>query len=264
MLLKEDYFEDIDITDDDIQTDNTITSFLSLDDIKKHTKTNFQQTIIIYTYTLRSKKDKPHTIDKASKKLIQLFDIYGINHSPAYTISGGDYNNSKDADIKCEQYENFINIVNTRDFDYDTNLYDHNFNQLLIYTESIRFRNIKQMMRFINHINSILFKDDLVVFSGITFVSSIFLPFDKIKNSDSVVYNSLILNRTGLLITDAINMVEKRIHVDNPSKVRFFLQKLIRWFFGQETWDNFSNQASCGVLDYKAIPGDIPYSHTDL
>ena len=161
MLLKEDYFEDIDITDDDIQTDNTITSFLSLDDIKKHTKTNFQQTIRIYTYTLRSKKDKPHIIGKTSKKLIQLLDIYGISHSPAYTISG-DYNNSKDADIKCEQYENFINIVNPRDFDYDSNLYDYNFNQLLIYTESIRFHNIKQMMRFINHINSILFKNDFV------------------------------------------------------------------------------------------------------
>ena len=263
MLLKEDYFKDIDITDDDIQTDNTITSFLSLDDIKRHAKMNFQQTIRIYTYTLRSKKDKPHIIGKASKKLIQLLDIYGISHSPAYTISG-DCNNSKDADIKCEQYENFINIVNTRNFDYDTNLYDYNFNQLLIYTESIRFHNIKRMMRFINHINSILFKDDFVVFSGITFISSIFLPFDKIKNSDSVVYKSLMLNRPALLITDAINMFEKRITVDNPNRVRFFMQKLIRWFFGQETWDNFRYQAACGVLDYKAIPGDIPYSHTDL
>lgn len=261
MLLKEDYFKDIEITDDDIQTDNT--SLLSLDDIKRYAKVNFQQTIKIYTYTLKSKKDKPHIIGKASKKLIQLLDIYGISHSPAYTISG-DCNNSKDADIKCEQYENFINIVNTRNFDYDTNLYDYNFNQLLIYTESIRFHNIKRMMRFINHINSILFKDDFVVFSGITFISSIFLPFDKIKNSDSVVYKSLMLNRPALLITDAINMVEKRITVDNPNKVRFFLQKLIRWFFGQETWDNFRYQAACGVLDYKAIPGDIPYSHTDL
>lgn len=88
MLINEDFFNDIDIKEDDIQNiDNTVgITFRNGDEFIEYCRSLYDYSLEIRFEDEDREYIKPNTMKKISKALYHLFDLYGIEHSEAFII----------------------------------------------------------------------------------------------------------------------------------------------------------------------------------
>ena len=88
MLINEDFFNDIDIKEDDIRDiDNTVgITFRNGDEFIEYCRSHYGYSLEIRFEDKDYEYIKPKMMKKISKVLYQLFDSYGIEHSEAFII----------------------------------------------------------------------------------------------------------------------------------------------------------------------------------
>ena len=86
MLLNENYFDDIDLTDDDIIDTDKETNTVS--EIYKQLKIQYKQSIVICFDGSVGKyiKNRKYILNLLSKTLNYLFDVYDIKHSDMFVV----------------------------------------------------------------------------------------------------------------------------------------------------------------------------------
>lgn len=155
MLIREDYFKDIDITDDDITSSTTEQSNEpdNTDSLFNTMLSNYTHCISILVYSSKSifknKKLWQDSIPRIIKRLYTLLDLYGIEHSEPILIdnnvariAGDDLSNYKIS----HYYNNKIAISTNKDLTQD---YLTTSLNLTIYINLPKFTTYKQPYKFI-------------------------------------------------------------------------------------------------------------------
>lgn len=94
MIINEDYFKDIDISDNDIESSNEPCDGVpcSVGDINDNASRRYSHTIKIEFYrnsysNINGDDDFPHTeMQNLAMHISYLLDNYGIGHSPMYVL----------------------------------------------------------------------------------------------------------------------------------------------------------------------------------
>lgn len=106
MLLKEDFFKDIEITDDDIHTDkDEITSEFSPADYFDSLYSKYGHTLWLTVNDFIDDDNHIAKFNLIKKKLEYFLDTMNIEHSEVFIVEGGDiYDKSE---LRCYNYGNF-------------------------------------------------------------------------------------------------------------------------------------------------------------
>lgn len=86
MLLNENYFDDIDLTDDDIIDADKETNTVS--ELYKQLKIQYKQSIVICFDGSAGQyiKNRKYILNLLSKTLNYIFDVYNIKHSDMFVV----------------------------------------------------------------------------------------------------------------------------------------------------------------------------------
>ena len=257
MILNEDYFKDLEITDEDITVNDNI-DFIDIDSIYRTAESEYEQTI-----QLRFKeKDIDRYIHEhgdsvftnMSRRITMLFDLYDIKHSQVYLTSGvsGCKNSSS---ITYAQHDGYIRIVNDG---YNQNELSYNTHIIVIYITRPVFSNIKRMFNFTQTLINILFLHDRPsIFGQISIMNGIvpFTEYDVFMH-----YRNLQLSWNAAAWFDSVIKNTKKYKQPCITKPLYLsiVYDLIGWFFGKQTYSNFKSKWQKDKLDYTIFPDDKP------
>ena len=262
MSLNDDCFKNLELSDDDILTDDSslYDSDITLYDINREANAKYHNTIKISINNDVIKQHGVQILINTSKRLNQLFEYYDIQHSQMYVLSGlhdlSPNNPNRPTIIQCDDYIHIINNAH-----YDNTYHDYDYNTIVMFIERPRFANIKKMLRFIHSLMNILFGHQIVT----VFFKNIMI-YDEIREiyNERIWFNSLKLDydeyrKTGLCID---LFIKNKTDMNIPTKWSCisFIQRLNKWFFGKWTALRFNAQWGDGnKVDFNPVINDEPY-----
>lgn len=252
MLLTEDYFDNIEIKDEDINPNDLKDGFQqNKDDFKSLNEYNKSQYDCVLNFPVaygNQKIKSDEFLNMVSKKLNYVFDSFDIKHSDVYVLSGFSVS---DDDITIEHYENFISVINNHDND---SVYYSIRHSIRVYFKKPWFNNVKIMLKFVQalfNINQSTWGERIYV--NIDFYSQAIDMFFKNKTDKTKALHSLIsvTSHKQKLSNYLKTFLKKKRSVDDERQISE-LKDLMILFFGLYTWRDFINQMETkGRYDYK-------------
>lgn len=237
MLLREDYFKDIELNDDDIKAEDVTYSNLTINDIIRDANLNYRHTIkIILDSECYLNEITDAFLSKTAKRLSYILDLYNIQHSPMYVLSGQHRFHNIEM-VSIVQHENYIDAINNEKDD-TLDYFTGDNHSAIIYIDTPKFNNIKKMMLFIKGLMNILFVRQLnPIIREIVFYNEI----------REIFHESLNFEAFGIMFDEyrkidmAFDIFEKKKVLNQRAKtiVIYFMEHLIRWFFGRKTEEHF-------------------------
>lgn len=263
MILNEDYFKDLEITDDDvIEDDNDVEgpyNNLTLKDVHKlHEQYNHCISIrIVKENNSDTTFFQTILIPKLFKRLDDIFDMYGIEHSEYVLSSTGHKEkvcDTCDTVVKFGNYQLFC-LESDKD-EFINNIYDYFLINVYVnypvfnYKRAFRFLyTVINIYRMDVHINSISFypyaKD---------YVTGLNFRFHYYASNDIIfMYFDRITRRRGptIFLCDEEKLTEEY-------KIAFYDSVLLH-FFGEES--ELVSYKSEKRISYKVLDRDVPIKH---
>ena len=256
MLINEDYFKDLEISEEDIQDITSISddNDTNINGINIFNKCN-------YDYTICIQFANEHYLDEltkkvALKKVALLFDSYGIDHSEIYVISGFGYLNGKSFDntpVDIEKteigYENdyisLTNYSNSKNNEEIRNKPAFKEHSMLMFFKKPKFSNIKHLLSLMQRLLNISYYNNKKAFAVIdiyNFVIDMYNQNEKLNIDENHI--KLVVRTNGIEPYLTALIQQKKVHYNNVS-VMYLVDKmedLITFFFGNEKWEEFNSQ----------------------
>lgn len=231
MMINEDYFRDIEITDSDITTDDNNNSTDDVEKLYSHIQNNYDRTLKIPIrfqeqddYSTTSSAEIERIFSQVSRNLMSLFDIYGIPHSDVYVTCGPGYLNDDISMIKFNHKRYYTEVI-----DESSSIYgdDTPYSTIRIFFKRPEFSNLKQMMMFIRTLCNIIWhKNYIKYFRDITLVKDTTLFFRKNEQYlcvfiDQYEYTTIMKNTICWWDFNKMGTIRRKMLYD-----------LSEWFFG--------------------------------
>ena len=247
-------FKDLELTDNDIVTDDGDFNETTIDSINRYAMSEYKYTWQFLVYTKSANEYSHSSVTSFAKKLEQFFDIYNISHSDIYLtiVPDGRYDMSSQAVIT--QCDNYINI--------DSNIVPDNpptdkYNYLTVFTDIPKFYSIRRMLNFMQSLMNIMYNSKHSITRHLNMfpeIKQLLKPFVHLPKQIS------INNYNKSFIQQALQELENGITTDDPRANNIHsLLNLIEWFFGPKTREKFVNLWDKHILDeYAPVPNDEP------
>ena len=270
MIINEDYFNDIEINDDDIKAEDNLGNFETLDNIYSNAKTLYNHTINIQLdsgcrYNKQIMNDiLPQNLSKLGKYLDCLFDAYAINHSPLYAVykkmsEGNEY---KSSDFTFTQCNGYIQIANHKPHTETNPEHECIYNRALLYifVEIPEFHDIKQLLKFIQRLVSTIWHGDFINYYDLfCLYNGVIDFFDEERNWNDFYMRTIYRGdfRNNMFAYNFNSWTGQKQY--KTTKTAY---SLIEWFFGHKTYIKLRKQIENSnyytVFDYTPEPNDEP------
>lgn len=218
MILFEDYFKDIEISDDDIDVDKTDES-LSGNEFIEYCQKRYSHTICIKM----SNKTKMNItaladiIDNLKKHLEYLFDIFNIEHSDIFGADDTAEIQLNSGKLNIFMLNNNIKFISAID-DIDSETYRYYYLFLVVYVNFPKF-NAKTAVRFVKSLITTTYKHQ-------------YNMVNNIKIYDKAIHPSLYRHNP----EDCMLVLQKKVYKDykqNGIYSQWVKWNTIEYFFGE-------------------------------
>ena len=218
MILFEDYFKDIEISDDDIDVDKTDES-LSGNEFIEYCQKRYSHTICI---KMSNKTDMNITaladiIDNLKKYLEYLFNIFNIEHSDIFGADDTAEIQSNSGKLNIFMLNNNIKFISAID-DIDSETYRYYYLFLVVYVNFPEF-NTKTAVRFVKSLITTTYKHQ-------------YNMVNNIKITDKAIHPSLYRHNP----EDCMLVLQKKVYKDykqNGIYSKWVKWNTIEYFFGE-------------------------------
>ena len=237
MILNEDYFKDIEITDDDI--DNASNEVDETIDSINAGNSKFNCTMQ-FDWGCYDKINAKKYFNVVCYRLQSLLDVYGIDHSDVYVFNTDFmekcWNKGSNYNIKSfiEHKNNFIQMSTAIEEDYQ-------FRQIVIYINKPKFSNIKSLLNFFNGILKISINQNNDRMFYRLLIYNFFYPFFTHRRSVSCRISEFA-DTLDDYIKSFYKLYKNRIRTGPEERCANSLKNLITFFMGTTVLNRFTKQ----------------------